>query len=285
MAMMSTLWIRLKSDLLSLFKRSLKSHGSVHVSDLSQSLAFYRRLGFSKVTASRGQEVTLLRNHRGDELNLVLGASRLNVSDRHLKPHVSFQVDSLDSLLSLLRSSFGAAFGSSLEGGGTDFQVIEHAMSRRLALIDPDQNVVEFFETLGRDVQSRQEVYHIVTRPELIAGLSEHYYLPPEEQNRFVRAKARSAILAIACQRVAEEVDDVPLIVELVQDELSIESQLFDDADYDAPLADTHSTYPRVNSPIPRRALKAVGVCQTGEGDFSWPARFASVDAVAADLV
>ncbi len=261
MASLRNLRIRIQAALLSLFRKSFRTHASVRVSDQTSALAFYRRLGFRPVTSSRGAEVTLLRNHRGDELNIVTGSGPAQPS----RSAVSFRVENLHRQLADLQTGFPG------------LETIEDAMTRRLQVADPDGNVIEFYQQIDRSALTDAHLYHIATRAELSAGLSEHYYLPPERENRFVRARARSAFIALACKRVAEEANGTPLIIEMDENGVSIEAQLLDDAEFDSSSPGQRSAYPRVNSPIPRQALTAVGVCGENNGDFSWPSRFAPV--------
>ncbi len=257
------LWIQTRSFLLSLLRRSFRTHASVWVSDLTQSLSFYRELGFRQVTSTRGDEVILLRNHRGDEINLV--RSTPDEEGRRSVSHAVFQIEDLDKELPNLRSLH------------PELEIIDDAMTRRVQLNDPRGNVIEFYEQRHRNARPGTRIYHIATQPEINAGLTEHYYLPPDEENRFVRARARSAFVSLVCQRVAEEANAVPLVVEMDESQLSIEAQLVDDAGFDPVDARTQDTYPRVNSPIPRPALTAVGACEEQDGDCLWPTRFTTL--------
>lgn len=265
MAPIRNLWIQIQALILSLFRRSLKTHASLRVSDVTTSLSFYRKLGFRQVTSSRSDEVILLRNHRGDELNIVSGVSN---SDSMKPVSVSFQTENLNRAFEQLQHWY------------SDVAIIDDATTRRLQLTDPDNNCIEFFQARERDSLLAEGVYHVTTRAELLAGLSEHYYLPPDRENRFVRARARSAFLELACNRVAEETKGIPILIEMDESQLSIEAQLSDESDYGAPLRETSSAYPHVNSPIPRQALTALGTCDEKDGAFSWPSRFVAVDSV-----
>ncbi len=259
MTTLRDVWIQIQAFLPGLFRRSFKTHASVRVSDVTQSLDFYRKLGFRPVTSSRGDEVILLRNHRGNELNLVSGVSNSNSAGQSVGSQAVFRVENLSQTIEQLRH--------------IEADIIDDAMTRRLRLTDPDQNDIEFFQQLDRSSLADERIYHIATEAELSAGLSEHYYLPPDK-DRFVRARARSAFLALACRRVAEETQASPLIVELDESKLSLEAQLLDDADFDADKPDDRSAYPLVHSPISREALTAVGTCQEKNGEFLWPDKF-----------
>lgn len=87
--------------------------------------------------------------------------------------------------------------------------------------------------------------------------------------------------MSLVCKRIAEETEADPLIVEMDPNKLSIEEQLFDDADFDSSRSSEQSTYPHINSPIPREALIAVGSCEEIRGDFPWPAKFVPLDSIA----
>ncbi len=264
--------IQIQSFLLSFVRRSFSTHASVRISDLTQSLDFYRRLGFRQVRATRGEEVVLLRNHRGDELNLVLEVTTANKANKMPHSPVSFRVENLIENLEHLQSWY------------PDLEITNDATTKSLQLVDPDNNVVEYYEQIDPAVLTRERIYHIATQPELIAGLSTHYYLPPDKENRFVRARARTAFIALACKRVAAVTEAPPLIIELDESELSIESPLFDDSDLASADSSSQSAYPHVNTPIPIRAINAVGLSEARNGEFLWPTQFGTVDAIAAQL-
>jgi len=57
MSLIKRCWDWVRSFLLSFVKRSFKAHESVWVSDLEKSLDFYKKIGFRRVTATRGDEV------------------------------------------------------------------------------------------------------------------------------------------------------------------------------------------------------------------------------------
>ncbi|MEM9623833.1 MAG: VOC family protein [Pseudomonadota bacterium] len=261
LAIWQTGWIHARSFVLSLFRRSFKRHASIRVSNLPASLAFYRQLGFHVVTATRSSEVTLLRNHRGDELNLVVIGPGNTPAPGAV---VSWQIPQLSRELDRLQGAF------------PELNALEDATSRRLRLTDPDGNVVEFYELLKKDAIATTQIFHIVTRQELLDGLSEHYYMPPHADNRFVRARPRAAILAIVCERVNNETQAPALIVQLDESALDIEAQLVDEGDFDNP-AEDRSPYPRVAAPITRQALTGVGIVPTDGGADAWPLQFVSV--------
>ena len=213
---------RILSFLSSFIKRSFKTHGTISVADLERSNAFYQQLGFRRVMSSRGDEVVLLRNHLGDELNLVKRAGE--------RVTVAFESESLVDLQALT---------------ALNPQVSQDGLGPRVGFTDPDGNNVEFYQVnsnLNRPVKS---VFHIATREEVLAGLSEHYYMPPTAARRFVYANEDSSFVEIA---LAQLDGDGGLIVEMDKTRLSFRSVFDDDVD-------RIGTYPEVNSPIPREAL------------------------------
>ncbi len=266
MGSLDTAWRNLRAFLLGLIKRSFAAHGSLRVSDKARSLDFYQRLGFRRVTATRGGEVILLRNHQGDEINLVPNAAESNLELS--TDSVVIAVEHLDVEVSRLRSV------------QPDLEIAEDGFARRVRVTDPDGNHIEFYEQLDTRSAPQARIYHVATESELAAGLSQDYYLPPNEENRFVRARAHAALLTLTCNRVASATTAVPLIVELNDHLLSIESQLLDDSEFDSAKPGADSAYPRVNSPIPREAITGVGVCREKNGDYLWPESFASLDHV-----
>lgn len=258
--------IQIRAFFLSLIRRSFKTHGSVRVSDLAISLDFYRKLGFRQVMSTQGGEVLLLRNHRGDEINI---ARQISASTGQVtSSSIAIQAGNLERELPHLQTV------------QVNLAIVEDSFTRRVQLTDPDGNEIEFYERIDSSDLSRVRVYHIATESELTAGLTPDYYLPPDEDNRFVRARARSAFLALSCKRVAEEAMATPLVVEMDEGKLSIESQLFDDLEIDSGKPDTRSVYPRVNSPIPRDAIASVGLCEKKGGDFLWPSRFSTLESL-----
>jgi lactoylglutathione lyase len=50
-------------------------HIGIRVRDLDRALAFYRALGFELVHRATGDDVAIIRNERGVELNLVFNAN------------------------------------------------------------------------------------------------------------------------------------------------------------------------------------------------------------------
>ncbi|MEM7077641.1 MAG: VOC family protein [Pseudomonadota bacterium] len=241
-----------------LFRRSAHTHASVAVRDLSRALNFYRRLGFRRITASRNDEVVLLRNARGDELNLCVAPRKPGAAE--------FAIDDLDACITALRN-VDLAPDIDVQGG-------------RVRVEDPDGNRIAFFKQRPRGEHT--DIFHITTAAELAAGLSEHFYLPPNARNRFVQASPGSALIALTCARVAQETSSAPVIVALERASLNIEAPILFEADIDKAQRPTHSSYPHVTSPINRQAITGVGICRQTADEYVWPDRFQTAEEVLA---
>ncbi len=149
--------------------------------------------------------------------------------------------------------------------------MLEGAAARELRLLDPDGNTVTFCQLLSGKEKSHKQLFHVATRAELLQGLDDHYYLPPEGERRFVHAPARSSFVAMACEQVAKEVGDSPLVIEMDQARVSIEEEWSgEDLDSRQPIA----TFPHVYSPVMREAILAVGECDEA---YNWPGSFRSL--------
>lgn len=256
-------WRRLRARVLNLLPRSLRTHASLNITDLPRALAFYDLLGFQPVVASRSQEVVLLRNHRGDELNLVLGHTR-----SRNPTSVTFMVKDLQREAAFLSAHLPA------------LEFIEEATGRRLQVQDPDGNRIGFLTRTPERAAKR--IFHLLTHNELRAGLGVHYYLAPDAPNRFVRAQPRAALLSLCAQRVAEETGEIPWIAELDPSQLSMEVGYVDEST--PPDVADRSAYPQVLNPIPRSALIAVGKCEPRDDEYPWPATFHTLDALTEKL-
>lgn len=251
-------WTR--SLLFSFIKRSFKAHASISISNLESSLEFYQKLGFRRVTSTRAAEVVLIRNHHGDEINLI--------------PRSSVGVSKPASSRVLLEVGDLAYEMKQIELWYTDAKIISSPVSKRAEIIDPDGNTIELNELLNPKQRPTVNIYHLATHAELVAGLSEHYYLPPAAEKRFVRARPHSAFVSLACYRIAQEVNSAPLVIEMDAQQLSVEEQFLVESDFDSRHVKDELTYPRVNSPITRTAIVSVGKCVEDNGDFPWPKEF-----------
>ena len=260
---------RLRAFIQRLRRRSLQTHASVRVTDLDRALTFYRQLGFKQVTESRASEVVLLRHATGGELNLVTLPGQTD-KDPTSDVTAQFLVDDLQHQFEQLPSPFA------------NLAIIEDATLRRLPLQDPDGNRIEFLQHIDTASLAKPRVYHFATVAQLLEGLSEHYYLPPEQENQFILARPRAALLSLAAQRISQQTDAPLVLVQLDDSLLSLESQLLDDDDFDHGDRQTSSSYPKVNTPIPRQAITAIGRYgqhdgHDGKDEYVWPEQFVSL--------
>jgi catechol 2,3-dioxygenase-like lactoylglutathione lyase family enzyme/uncharacterized protein (DUF952 family) len=261
------IWGWVRSLITSLMKQSFKTHSSFWVSDLEASLRFYRKLGFREVMSTRGAEVILLRNHRGDELNLMPRSPDSKALAPRSPASMTLRVDDLQRDLAQLQSWY------------PDLKMTEDAVSRQVRLVDPDSNVVELLEVIEPRRRSKKSIYHIATQTELATGLDGHYYVPPNGEYRFVSCRARSTFVAFSCKKVAEESGSMPLVIEMDQNKLRIEEEWLD-SEIDSRRSLQPTTYPHVYTPIPRHAIIAVGKCEEIDGDFAWPDQFMPLSSI-----
>ena len=254
---MQKLWVHIRALVLGLFKRSFRSHASFHVTNLEAAKSFYNGIGFKIVTATRNNEVVLLRNHLGDELNLVVGKSNPAAA--------SFEVPDLNREWRFFKD--------------TQLNIaIKHQESIKcIEIVDPDGNTLSFVE--NNTTQVTPQIYHIATKQELTAGLSDHYYMPPSDDNRFIRVQPNAAMLVLACNQIAEKTAESPLVIELMEELISTSEQLEDFSETRSK-AFANSVYPKVNSPIPRQALYAVGQCELHNNNYNWPEEFKPLEAI-----
>ena len=124
MSALTSILDRIRSWALSLWKQSFASHSSVRVTHLTDSVEFYQRLGFRKVRSSRGDEVVLLRNHQGAELNLV--PVRTDNATSLPSSSISFEVANLTSYREQISEHVEIVLSES------------DATSHRLVVCDPD---------------------------------------------------------------------------------------------------------------------------------------------------
>jgi hypothetical protein len=196
-------------------------------------------------------------------------SSNSDLAEARPTTSISFKVDNLEPILSHLQT------------WQPDLQITQGSASRQVRLVDPDSNVIELFEVVNHAQRAQKNIYHLATQAELVAGLSDHYYLPPDVENRFIHERARSAFMAIACKRIALESGSTPLIIEMDQSKLSVAEDWFDESDFDSGQApQPNSTYPQIHTPIPRDAITAVGRCAERDADMPWPDRFVSLNSI-----
>ena len=190
---------RVRALVFSLWKRSLADHASVQVTNLEDSILFYRGLGFRRVTSSKNDEVVLLRNHQRAELNLVRHQQANDAPFRSRS--VSIEVTGLERLLNRIGKQHP---GVTIE---------KDATSTRVVISDPDGNSIEFYELIDRKRRPPERIYHVATESEISNGLSEHYYMPTMEERRFMHCAERSSIAELVLNRVAAETGERPLLL------------------------------------------------------------------------
>lgn len=133
-------------------------HIGVRVRDLDRALAFYRVLGFALVRRAEGDDVAIVRNERGVELNLVFNANAGGASVNILMDvpekfpgytHIALRVASIPATIAVLKAD-----GIAITQGPVSFGEAGHVS---VFVRDPDRNVIEL---RGRD----QDVVDGVTR-------------------------------------------------------------------------------------------------------------------------
>jgi catechol 2,3-dioxygenase-like lactoylglutathione lyase family enzyme len=124
-------------------------HIGIRVRDLERALAFYRVLGFELVHRARGDDVAIVRNDRGIELNLLFNA---NAGDPAVNPlmdvseklpgytHMALRVASIPATIAALQAN-RIAISQGPVSFGDSGQV-------SVFVRDPDGNVIEL---RGRD--------------------------------------------------------------------------------------------------------------------------------------
>ena len=120
-------------------------HLGIRVADADRSLAFYRKLGFEKVSQPR-TEIVILKNLAGVEINLIVNADPAfdgtnvlmddGLPKRAGYTHVALRVVSLDETVRALGELGVPISDGPVHLGG----------QRSLFVRDPDRNVVELRE-------------------------------------------------------------------------------------------------------------------------------------------
>jgi lactoylglutathione lyase len=119
-------------------------HIGVRVRNLDRALAFYRVLGFAVVRRTEGDDVAIIRNEHGVELNLVFNANAgdpaanilMDVSDKFPGyTHIALRVASIPETIAALNEH-----GIPITQGPVSF-----GESGQISLFvrDPDRNVIE----------------------------------------------------------------------------------------------------------------------------------------------
>ena len=124
-------------------------HIGVRVRDLERALAFYRVLGFALVRRAEGDDVAIVRNEHGVELNLVFNANAGDPSVNILMDvaeklpgytHIALRVGSIPATIAALKANDIA-----ITQGPVSFGESGHVS---VFVRDPDRNVIEL---RGRD--------------------------------------------------------------------------------------------------------------------------------------
>jgi lactoylglutathione lyase len=119
-------------------------HIGVRVRKLDRSLDFYRVLGFALVRRAEGDDVAIIRNEHGVELNLVFNANAgdpaanilMDVPDKFPGyTHIALRVASIPATIAALKANDIA-----ITQGPVSFGESGHAS---VFVRDPDRNVIE----------------------------------------------------------------------------------------------------------------------------------------------
>jgi lactoylglutathione lyase len=124
-------------------------HIGIRVHDLDRALAFYRVLGFALMQRSENDDVAIIRNERGVELNLVFNANAGDPAGNILMDvpekfagytHIALRVTSIPATIAALQANRIA-----ITQGPVSFGDAGHVS---VFVRDPDRNVIEL---RGRD--------------------------------------------------------------------------------------------------------------------------------------
>ena len=119
-------------------------HIGVRVRNLDRALAFYRVLGFAMVRRAEGDDVAIIRNAHGVELNLVFNANAgdpaanilMDVRDKFPGyTHIALRVASIPETIAALKEN-----GIQITQGPVSFGETGQIS---LFVRDPDRNVIE----------------------------------------------------------------------------------------------------------------------------------------------
>ncbi len=133
-------------------------HIGIRVRDLDRALNFYRVLGFDLLRRAKGDDVAIVRNGNGVELNLIFNANAgepgtnvlMDVPDKYAGyTHMALRVGSIPATIAALKAN-DIAITQGPVSFGESGQV-------SVFVRDPDRNVIEL---RGRD----QDVVEGVTR-------------------------------------------------------------------------------------------------------------------------
>jgi len=123
-------------------------HIGVRVRDLERALTFYRILGFSLLHRAQGDDVAIIRNPQGVELNLIFNANAgaaenilMDVADKFPGyTHIALRVTSIPATIGALKANDVA-----ITQGPVSFGDVGQVS---VFIRDPDRNVIEL---RGRD--------------------------------------------------------------------------------------------------------------------------------------
>jgi lactoylglutathione lyase len=119
-------------------------HIGIRVRDLDHALAFYGVLGFDLVRRAEGDDVAIIRNAHGVELNLVFNANAGNADANILMDvpekfpgytHIALRVASIPATIAALKANDVA-----ITQGPVNFGEAGHVS---VFIRDPDRNVIE----------------------------------------------------------------------------------------------------------------------------------------------
>lgn len=135
-------------------------HIGIRVRDMDRAIAFYEELGFKLAVKVTYDEVAILRNEAGVEINLIINANAgdktknilMDVPEKYAGyTHIALRVDSIAATIAAL----GAA-GIAITQGPVTFGADGHVS---VFIRDPDRNVVEL-RGRGQDVSTLEGVQH-----------------------------------------------------------------------------------------------------------------------------
>jgi lactoylglutathione lyase len=136
-------------------------HIGIRVRDLDRALHFYRVLGFNLLHRAEGDDVAIIRNNNGVELNLIFNANAGDPGANMLMDvprkypgytHMALRVASIPATIAALKAN-GIAISQGPVSFGDSGQV-------SVFLRDPDRNVIEL---RGRDQDSIEGLTHYVS--------------------------------------------------------------------------------------------------------------------------
>ena len=119
-------------------------HIGIRVRDLDRALKFYRVLGFSLLHRATGDDVAIIRNDNGVELNLIFNAKAgdpgtnilMDVSEKYAGyTHMALRVESIPATIAALKANDIAITQGPVSFGDSG-QV-------SVFVRDPDRNVIE----------------------------------------------------------------------------------------------------------------------------------------------